>query len=79
MVSGSRSASTGTPAAAIIFLASIFDPIAVTAATGGPIQISPSSITAAAKEAFSERNPYPGWIASAPADRAAWISSGMER
>ena len=56
-VSGSSSASTGTPAAAIIFLASIFEPIARTAATGGPIQVRPASMTAAAKSAFSERNP----------------------
>ena len=33
-VSGSSSSSTGTPAAAIIFLASILEPIAATAATG---------------------------------------------
>ena len=78
-MSGSSSSSTGTPAAAIIFLASIFDPIAVTAATGGPTQIRPSSITAAAKDAFSERNPYPGWMASAPAARAASTSSSMDR
>ena len=40
-VSGSSSSSTGTPAAAIIFLASILEPIAATAATGGPIQVRP--------------------------------------
>ena len=57
MVPGSSSSSTGTPAADIIFLASILEPIARTAATGGPIQVSPASCTAAAKSAFSERNP----------------------
>ncbi len=56
-VSGSSSSSTGTPAAAIIFLASILEPIAATAATGGPIHVKPASSTAAAKSAFSERNP----------------------
>ena len=56
-VSGSSSSSTGTPAAAIIFLASILLPIACTAATGGPIHVSPASCTAAANSAFSERNP----------------------
>ncbi len=56
-VSGSSCSSTGTPAAAIIFLASILEPIARTAATGGPIQISPAFCTASANSAFSERNP----------------------
>ena len=37
----------------------------------GPIQISPASMTACAKSAFSERNPYPGWIAFAPDFAAA--------
>ena len=32
----------------------------------GPIQISPASMTAWANSAFSARNPYPGWTASAP-------------
>ena len=54
---GSSSSSTGTPAAAMIFLASIFEPIAATAGTGGPIQVRPAFCTAAAKSAFSERNP----------------------
>jgi hypothetical protein len=49
--------STGTPAASISFFASIFDPIDKIASTGGPIQVSPASITAAAKPAFSDRNP----------------------
>jgi hypothetical protein len=37
---------------------------------GGPIQVSPASMTARAKAAFSARNPYPGWTASAPASAA---------
>ena len=32
---------------------------------------SPASSTACANPAFSDRNPYPGWMASAPAERAA--------
>ena len=56
-VSGSSSSSTGTPAAAIIFLDSILEPMARTASTGGPIHTSPAACTAAAKSAFSERNP----------------------
>ncbi|EUA25683.1 pyruvate carboxylase domain protein [Mycobacterium intracellulare] len=56
-VSGSSSSRTGTPAEAISFLASILEPIARTASTGGPIQVSPACWTAAAKSAFSERKP----------------------
>ena len=37
----------------------------------GPIQRRPASITARAKSAFSDRKPYPGCIASAPAPRRA--------
>ena len=54
---GSSSGSTGTPAAAISFLASTLEPIAAIAAGGGPIQISPASSTACANSAFSERKP----------------------
>ena len=52
---------------------------AVTAAADGPIQVRPASMTAVAKPAFSERNPYPGWTASAPANRAASNSASISR
>ena len=55
--SGASSGRTGTPAAAISRLASIFEPIAAIASGGGPIHVSPASITAAAKAAFSDRKP----------------------
>ncbi|PQM48934.1 hypothetical protein C1Y40_00841 [Mycobacterium talmoniae] len=54
---GSSSASTGTPAASIIFLDSTLLPICSIALTGGPIQVRPASSTALANAAFSERNP----------------------
>ena len=38
---------------------------------GGPIHAMPASTTSWAKSAFSARNPKPGWMASAPAERAA--------
>ncbi len=44
--------------------------IASIAAADGPMKTIPASSHACAKPAFSARNPYPGWIASAPADRA---------
>ncbi|SIL99824.1 Uncharacterised protein [Mycobacteroides abscessus subsp. abscessus] len=56
-VSGSSWPSTGTPAASMSFLDSIFEPMDSMAATGGPIQVRPASATARAKSAFSERNP----------------------
>jgi hypothetical protein len=46
-------------------------PIALIALGGGPIHAMPESMTSWAKSAFSARNPKPGWIASAPPDRAA--------
>ncbi|CAB4912331.1 unannotated protein [freshwater metagenome] len=69
--SGSSRVNTGTPASAIIFLDSTFEPIDSIAFTGGPIQVNPASSTCRANSAFSERNPYPGWTASAPACTAA--------
>jgi hypothetical protein len=51
--------------------AATFDPITSIASGGGPIQTRPASEQARANEAFSARNPYPGWIASAPAFVAA--------
>ena len=54
---GASSGSTGTPAAAIRRLASIFEPIAAIASGGGPIHVSPASMTARAKAAFSDRKP----------------------
>ena len=56
-VSGVSSLSTGTPAAAIRRLASIFEPIAAIASGGGPIHVRPASTTARAKAAFSDRKP----------------------
>ena len=49
--------STGTPAAAMRSLASIFDPIRSITAGGGPTNTIPASAHARAKAAFSERKP----------------------
>ena len=54
---GESSGSTGTPAAAISFLAATFDAICSIDSGVGPTQVSPASITRRAKSAFSERNP----------------------
>ena len=69
----------GTPAAVAASLARCLSPISSIASGGGPIQVSPASITARAKPAFSLRNPYPGWTARAPARRAASSTSSGDR
>ena len=45
----------------------------------GPTHVRPAASTARAKSAFSARNPYPGWIASAPACFAARMCSSDAR
>ncbi len=70
---------TGTPAAAARRRASIFDPMRSIAEGGGPTNTSPASAQARANAAFSERNPYPGCTASAPALRAASRIFGIDR
>ncbi len=63
--------STGTPAASIIALASVFEPIDAMASGEGPTNVMPAVAQSRANPAFSDRNPYPGWTASAPVARAA--------
>ena len=77
--SGSTVDSTGTPASATVCLAATLEPIAATAFAGGPTQVSPASDTAAANCAFSDRKPYPGCTASAPARSAAAITRSPRR
>ena len=47
-------------------LARTLSPISRICSGDGPMKVKPCSSTAAAKSAFSERKPRPGWIASAP-------------
>ncbi len=49
--------STGTPAFSISSLARTFEPIWSIDSGGGPIQVSPASMTVRANSAFSDRNP----------------------
>jgi hypothetical protein len=46
-------------------------PIASIADAGGPTNTIPAAAQARANSAFSDKNPYPGWIASAPLRFAA--------
>ena len=67
--------SVGTSASCAIFFAVILSPIDSMASDEGPIQIMPSSVTAFANDAFSDKNPYPGCIASEPVLLAASMIS----
>jgi hypothetical protein len=54
-------------------------PMAVMAEGGGPTKAIPASRHSWANAAFSERNPYPGWIAVAPDRRATSMMSSWSR
>ena len=69
----------GTPRADTVRRAVALSPISRIASGGGPIHTTPHSWTTSAKWAFSARNPYPGWIASAPVISAAEITEVMFR
>ena len=69
----------GTPAAFIDSMAETLSPIKRMVCGSGPIKTKPLSCTRSAKSAFSERNPYPGWIATASVISAAAIMAGILR
>ena len=60
----------GTPQAMAVALAASLSPIWARMWEGGPMNLMPAASQAAAKAAFSERKPYPGWMASQPVARA---------
>jgi len=63
----------------MVDLALLLSPIAVMAAGGGPTNVMPDWEHNEAKCAFSDRKPYPGWIAVEPVERAAWMMVGVWR
>ena len=65
----------GTPAFSAMSFAFSLSPIEVIILELGPTQIKPALMTSLENCAFSERNPYPGCIASAPVCSAAAIIS----
>ncbi len=71
--------SVGTPAPTAMRLAASLSPIDSMTSGVGPTQAMPASVTARAKPAFSDRNPSPGWTASAPAARAAATTATASR
>ena len=54
----------GTPASDIIFLAPVFEPISTICCADGPINTTPAFSHSFTKSAFSDKKPYPGWIAA---------------
>ncbi len=61
-----RPGTPDTPARSAARREEILSPITSIASGGGPMNVTPRSVMARAKSAFSEKNPYPGWSASAP-------------
>src|SRR5208283_5015981 len=66
----SEPGTNGTPARFMFCRARVLEPINSIDSGVGPMNLRPASAQALAKRAFSERKPYPGWIASAPLRRA---------
>ena len=66
---------TGTPAADTVSLARTLWPMTRIDSGVGPTQTRPARAHASGSSGFSERNPYPGWMASAPASPASATSA----
>ena len=56
---------TGTPACIMVFLASDLFPMRLMISAEGPIKVMLHCWQSFAKRAFSDKNPNPGWMASA--------------
>ena len=67
--------STGTPAADTVSLPRTLCPMIRIDSGVGPTQMIPAWAQASGSAGFSERNPYPGWMASAPASPASATSA----
>ena len=68
---------TGRPASRMVRRATALSPIARIMSAAGPMNVKPHEAHTSAKWALSDRNPYPGWIASAPVTSAAEMSRAM--
>ena len=60
-------------------LALTLSPIRRMVSGRGPMNTKPLFSTRSAKSAFSDRKPYPGWIASASVTSAALMIAGILR
>ena len=63
----------------IAFLALTLSPIRRMVSARGPMKTNPLFSTRSAKSAFSDRKPYPGWMASASVTSAALMMAGTLR
>ena len=67
----------GTPAAFMTLMAETLSPIRRMVSARGPTKMKPLFSTRSAKSAFSDRKPYPGWIATESVTSAALMMAGM--
>src|SRR6266540_1514221 len=70
---------SGSPAFSIASRAATLFPMSRIISGRGPMNLIPIRVTISANSAFSERKPYPGWIASAPVTSAAERSARTSR
>jgi len=69
----------GTPTRIIVSRAVALSPIERICSGVGPMKVIPDRVQISLNSAFSARNPYPGWIASAPVTSAAAMIRGTLR
>src|SRR5688572_3484705 len=69
----------GTPTAVIALRAAALSPMTRICSAVGPMKVMFEASQISANSAFSARNPYPGWIASAPVISAAAMMRGILR
>jgi hypothetical protein len=79
LTSPSDPGTVGTPAAFMVSRAVDLSPIVRMCSERGPMNSIPWSAQISTNVAFSERKPYPGWMASAPREMAAAMMLGIER
>src|ERR1700693_3724515 len=69
----------GMPAAFMCLMADTLSPIMRMVSARGPTKMNPLFSTRSAKSAFSDKKPYPGWMATASVTSAALMMAGMFR
>ena len=77
--SGGVAGITGTPAEVARLRAATLLPSVRMISGVGPTKMTPSRLQASTNSGFSERKPYPGWMASAFASTAMRRMSSMSR
>ncbi len=70
---------TGAPACLAMERAWALSPMSRMASGDGPMKVMPQARQISAKAAFSDRRPYPGWMASLSVIEAAEMMLGILR